>query len=79
MLVTFINRIGSNLDGLTDAIERNIFGKCNTAISYSNFTSSQIEIAGNWFGVNASGTTLLNSINVGINLDSGSTSVTNNT
>lgn len=68
------NRIGSDLDGFADIVERNIFGGCNTAISYSTYGSSQIKISGNWIGVNANGTSLVNSIAVGLNLDSSTTS-----
>ena len=64
------NRIGSNLDGIADDIERNIFGQCNTAIFFSNSGASQVKITGNWFGVNANRTSLANGTDTAINLDS---------
>ncbi|MBL4658899.1 MAG: hypothetical protein JKY19_00960, partial [Alcanivoracaceae bacterium] len=64
------NIYGSNLDGINDSLERNIFGNCLTGISLSNDNNSTNMIAGNWFGVNSNGTSLANGVNTGINIES---------
>ncbi|MFK8011802.1 MAG: hypothetical protein AB8B80_07165 [Marinicellaceae bacterium] len=64
------NRIGSNLDGINDKVERNIFGSCGEkAVEMVNFNETSNIIAGNWIGVNANGEST-NQVEIGLQLDS---------
>ncbi len=48
------NRVGSDFDGVSDDVERNIIGNCSTGIGLFEWASGN-EIAGNWIGIDASG------------------------
>jgi len=63
------NRVGSNLDGFNDSVEKNIFANCNTAVYLEvNAGSPLNRVTGNWFGVNANGDTVAGMF-TGIRLD----------
>ena len=51
------NRIGSNFDGTSDGLERNVFAGCGKAIDIDSRagTGDDNEIAGNWIGLTATG------------------------
>jgi len=52
------NQFGSNLNGINDDIERNIFGGCKIGIHIDILTVLQTinnNVAGNWFGLNING------------------------
>lgn len=51
------NRIGSNLDGISDALERNVFGYASRGVFIASRAGSGDAnlVVGNWFGVDTTG------------------------
>ncbi|MFK8011798.1 MAG: hypothetical protein AB8B80_07145 [Marinicellaceae bacterium] len=69
---TNMNTIGSNLDGVFDDTERNVFGACgDQAIRMMNFPNTTNLIAGNWIGLNVNGEST-GEVEIGLNLESSS-------
>ena len=53
------NTIGSNMDGIYDSNERNIFGGCTTAINIGSISNNTINtISNNWIGRNVNGVSI---------------------
>lgn len=75
-------RIGTDSDGVEDALERNIIsGNLNGAGVYlasNNFTVSNNIVAGNYIGVGANGTTALGNGNAGVYVNSNGNGANNN-
>ena len=67
------NLIGTNGDGVDDALERNIIsGNTNQGVLIQTSASHNV-VAGNYIGLNASGTGALGNAQEGVRLDSGAT------
>jgi len=51
------NLVGSNLDGISDELERNVFGTCWTGVGIESYAGSGDgnRVVGNWFGIDAFG------------------------
>jgi hypothetical protein len=51
------NRIGSNQDGVSDEIERNVIGNVGTGVllELGNFSAQNNQIVGNWIGLDTQG------------------------
>lgn len=51
------NLVGSDGDGVSDALERNVFGGCAIGVDVATFAVSgeDNEVVGNWFGMTADG------------------------
>ena len=65
------NRIGTNADGLSDALERNVIsGNSSKGILIANTGSSQNVIAGNYIGTGADGLSAVPNLNIGIDVQS---------
>lgn len=54
--LSFGNRVGTNFDGVSDELERNVFGGCYAGVWLLEWENGEPnEVLGNWIGVDASG------------------------
>jgi len=58
------NLLGTNADGVSDVLERNVIGGSNNYLVEVGSSATGTRIAGNYIGVNATGTAGLTSLNV---------------
>ncbi len=74
------NRVGTNADGISDTLERNVIVGHNFAgIAIYNANTSNNVIAGNWVGINPAGTTTMgNGVGVWFGFTSGGLGPRNN-
>jgi hypothetical protein len=66
---SYANLVGSDFDGVSDALERNVFGPCEYAVWFANNAApagAENVVAGNWIGVDAQGGAAPSAIGIGL-------------